>query len=76
MSKFVHLHVHSQYSLLEATSRAKALAKKTADYGMPAVALTDYGNMFGAIEFFFACKDANVKPFVDLKCLSHQSPGS
>jgi DNA polymerase-3 subunit alpha len=67
MSKFVHLHVHSQYSLLEATSRAKALAKKAADYGMPAVGLTDYGNMFGAIEFFFACKDANVKAICGLE---------
>ncbi len=64
---FNHLHVHSQYSLLEATSRAKAIAKKAAEYGMPAVALTDYGNMFGAIEFFFACKEYNVKPIVGLE---------
>ncbi|MGE0526636.1 MAG: DNA polymerase III subunit alpha [Bdellovibrionales bacterium] len=64
---FVHLHVHSQYSLLEATCRAKSLAKKTAEYGMPAVALTDYGNMFGAIEFYFACKDAGVKPILGLE---------
>ncbi len=64
---FNHLHVHSQYSLLEATCRVKALAKKAADFGMPAVALTDYGNMFGAIEFFFACKDAGVKPIVGLE---------
>lgn len=64
---FVHLHVHSQYSLLEATCRTKALAKKAAEYGMPAVALTDYGNMFGAIEFYFACKDNNVKPLIGLE---------
>lgn len=64
---FVHLHVHSQYSLLEATCRAKALAKKAAEYKMPAVALTDNGNMFGAIEFFFACKDAGVKPLIGLE---------
>ncbi|MBX3022543.1 MAG: DNA polymerase III subunit alpha [Bdellovibrionales bacterium] len=64
---FVHLHVHSQYSLLEATCRAKSLAKKAAEFGMPAVALTDNGNMFGAIEFFFACKDAGVKPLVGLE---------
>lgn len=64
---FVHLHVHSQYSLLEATCKAKAIAKKAAEYGMPAVAQTDYGNMFGAIEFYFACKDANVKPLVGLE---------
>jgi DNA polymerase-3 subunit alpha len=64
---FVHLHVHSQYSLLEATIRTKALAKKAAELQMPAVALTDYGNMFGAIEFYFACKDAGVKPIVGLE---------
>ncbi len=64
---FVHLHVHSQYSLLEATCRSKALAKKSAEYAMPACALTDYGNMFGAIEFYFACKDAGVKPLVGLE---------
>jgi DNA polymerase-3 subunit alpha len=64
---FVHLHVHSQYSMLEATCRGKALAKKAAEQSMPAVALTDYGNMFGAIEFYFACKDAGVKPIVGLE---------
>jgi len=64
---FVHLHVHSQYSLLEATCRAKSLAKKAADFQMPAVALTDYGNMFGAIEFYFACKEYGVKPLVGLE---------
>lgn len=64
---FVHLHVHSQYSLLEAACRAKALAKKASDYGMPAVALTDNGNMFGAIEFYFACRDVGVKPILGLE---------
>lgn len=64
---FVHLHVHSQYSLLEATCRSKALAKKAAEFGMPALALTDLGNMFGAIEFYFACKDAGVKPIIGLE---------
>lgn len=63
---FVHLHVHSEYSLLEAACRVKAIAKKAASYGMPAVALTDNGNMFGAIEFYFACKDNNVKPILGL----------
>ncbi|MCK6598339.1 MAG: PHP domain-containing protein, partial [Bdellovibrionaceae bacterium] len=63
---FVHLHVHSEYSLLEAACRVKGIAKKAAGYGMPAVALTDNGNMFGAIEFYFACKDNNVKPIIGL----------
>lgn len=63
---FVHLHVHSEYSLLEAAVRVKALAKKAADLQMPAVALTDNGNMFGAIEFYFACQDKGVKPILGL----------
>ncbi|MES2855321.1 MAG: DNA polymerase III subunit alpha, partial [Bdellovibrionota bacterium] len=63
---FVHLHVHSQYSLLEATSKIKSLAKKAAELGMPALALTDNGNMFGAVEFYFACKDVNVKPILGM----------
>ncbi|MES2801399.1 MAG: DNA polymerase III subunit alpha [Bdellovibrionota bacterium] len=64
---FSHLHVHSEYSLLEASCRLKAIAKKAADYQQPAVALTDYGNMFGAIEFYFACQDKGVKPLIGLE---------
>ncbi|MCB0391945.1 MAG: PHP domain-containing protein, partial [Bdellovibrionales bacterium] len=67
MSNFVHLHVHSQYSLLEATCRPKDLALKAANYNMPAVALTDFGNMFGAIEFYFAAQEAGVKPIIGLE---------
>lgn len=63
---FVHLHTHSQYSLLEATSRIAKMVKMAADGGMPAVALTDNGNMFGAVEFYFACKDAGIKPILGM----------
>ncbi len=63
---FVHLHVHSEYSVLEATPRVKQIAKKAAEMGMSAVALTDNGSMFGAIEFYFACKDAGVNPILGL----------
>lgn len=63
---FVHLHVHSQYSLLEATSEFDALAAKAKEFGMPAMALTDYGNMFGAIEFYFAAQKAGIKPILGL----------
>lgn len=63
---FVHLHVHSQYSLLEAACQPKALAKKSQAMGMSACAITDNGNMFGAVEFYFACKDAGVKPIIGL----------
>lgn len=71
---FVHLHTHSEYSLLEAACRIKGLAKKAAAMGMPAVALTDNGNMFGAVEFYFACKDNNVKPILGLD--AYIAPGS
>lgn len=63
---FVHLHVKSQYSLLEATCRAKKITKQAADWGMPAVALTDNGNMYGAVEFYFACKSAGIKPIIGI----------
>jgi DNA polymerase III subunit alpha len=63
---FVHLHVHTQYSLLEASCRSKKLAEAAKAFGQPAVAITDNGNMFGAVEFYFACKDAGVKPIIGL----------
>lgn len=71
---FVHLHSHSEYSLLEAAVRVKGLAKKAASLQMPACALTDLGNMYGAIEFYFACLDKNVKPIVGLEV--YLAPGN
>lgn len=71
---FAHLHVHSEYSLLEAACRVKGIAKKAAALQMPAVALTDNGNMFAAVEFYFACKDNNVKPLLGLD--AYIAPGS
>lgn len=71
---FVHLHVHSEYSLLEASIKVKSLVKKAAHLQMPALALTDHGNMFGAIEFYFAAKDAGVNPI--LGCEVYLAPGS
>ena len=61
---WVPLHVHSQYSILDALTPVKAIAKKAAEHGMPAVALTDHGNMYGAVEFFQACKGVKVKPII------------
>jgi DNA polymerase-3 subunit alpha len=71
---FVHLHTHSEYSLLEASCRLKALAEKASDFKMPALALTDNGNMFGAIEFYFACLNKGVKPILGLD--AYLAPGS
>jgi DNA polymerase-3 subunit alpha len=64
LAKFVHLHVHTQYSLLDGAIRIGDLVKKAAEYGMPAVALTDHGNMFGAIEFYLKCQSAGIKPII------------
>src|SRR4051794_4523030 len=64
---FVHLHVHSQYSLLESTCQFKSLVNKALSLEMPALALTDNGNMFGAVEFYFACKAAGIKPILGME---------
>ena len=63
-AEFVHLHVHSQYSMLDSTLKVKELTKRTAALGMKAVALTDHGNMFGAITFYKAAKEAGVQPIL------------
>ena len=57
---FVHLHVHSQYSLLDGFSNIKKLVNRTKELGMPAVALTDHGSMYGVIEFFNAAQAAGL----------------
>ena len=62
MKPFVHLHVHTEFSLLDGAARIKKLVKLAKEYGMPAVAITDHGNMFGATRFFDACKDVGIKP--------------
>src|SRR5688500_12463449 len=64
MPDFVHLHVHSQYSLLDGAASTSALVKKAAEDGMKAVALTDHGNMFGVFNFVAEANKYNVKPIV------------
>lgn len=61
---WVALHVHSQYSILDSSASVEALAKKAAECKMPSLALTDSGNMYGAVEFFKACKSVGVKPII------------
>ncbi len=61
---FVHLHVHTQYSFLYSTIKVKKLIERAKAEGMPAVAMTDTNNVFGAIDFYYACKDAGVKPII------------
>ena len=64
---FVHLHVHSEYSLLDGFSNIKKLVARAAGMGMPALALTDHGTMFGVIEFFNAAREAGIKPVIGLE---------
>ncbi len=61
---FVHLHLHTEYSLLDGMIRTKDLTKRAKQLGMPAVAMTDHGNLFGAIEFYIDAKKAGVKPII------------
>jgi DNA polymerase-3 subunit alpha len=61
---FAHLHLHTEYSLLDGASRPDELAKRVAKLGMPACAITDHGNMFGAVEFYNAMKKEKVKPII------------
>ena len=67
MSDFVHLHLHSQFSLLDGANRLDDVIKAVAEAGMPAVALTDHGNMFGAIEVYNKARAAGVKPIVGME---------
>ncbi len=64
MPKFSHLHVHTQYSLLDGAADIKKLMKKAKNDGMPAVAITDHGNMFGAFEFYQAAKSEGILPVI------------
>ena len=66
MSRFVHLHVHSHYSLLEALPRPKELVRACEEMEMDAMALTDNGNLYGAIEFYQKMKDAGKKPIIGM----------
>src|SRR5690606_39559603 len=64
MPTFSHLHCHTQYSLLDGAANISEMMKKAQEDGMPAVALTDHGNMFGAFKFVAEASKFNVKPIV------------
>ena len=64
MADFVHLHLHSEYSLLDGACRISEIPERAAECGHTAVALTDHGAMYGAVAFFRACKKARVKPII------------
>ncbi len=64
---FVHLHVHTEYSLLDGLSRINHLVKRAKALNMPAIAITDHGAMFGVIDFFRACQAAEIKPIIGIE---------
>jgi DNA polymerase-3 subunit alpha len=70
---FVHLHVHSEYSLLDGACRIPELTQRAAELKMPALALSDHGNLFGAIEFYKECRAAGIKPIIG--CEVYLAPG-
>jgi len=74
MSPFVHLHVHSEYSLLDGAARITDLVRRAGEYGMESLALTDHGVMYGAIPFYKACKEKGIKPIIG--CEAYLTAGS
>ena len=72
--KFIHLHLHSHYSLLDGLAKIDELIAKAKEYDMPAMALTDHGVMYGAIEFYTKAKAAGIKPIIGIEAyLARQS---
>jgi DNA polymerase-3 subunit alpha len=74
MNDFTHLHVHSEYSLLDGYATTKGIVERAAELGMDSIALTDHGVMYGAMDFYTAAKKANVKPIIGVE--AYMAPGS
>jgi DNA polymerase-3 subunit alpha len=72
MADFVHLHCHTEYSLLDGAIRINDLCSRTKDYGMPSVAITDHGNMYGAVTFYMTARDVGIKPIIG--CEAYVAP--
>ena len=64
MSDFVHLHCHTEYSLLDGAIRLKDLCAKAKDLGLPACAITDHGNLYGSLYFYLECQKVGIKPII------------
>jgi DNA polymerase-3 subunit alpha len=73
MNDFVHLHVHSEYSLLDGYATTNAITARAAELGMDSIALTDHGVMYGAMDFYAAAKQAKVKPIIGME--AYMAPG-
>ena len=73
-SDFVSLHLHTEYSLLDGAIRIKELVERAKEFKMPALAITDHGNLFGAVDFYKKVKKAGIKPI--LGCEVYVAPSS
>ncbi|KKS46799.1 MAG: polymerase III, alpha subunit protein [Candidatus Gottesmanbacteria bacterium GW2011_GWA2_42_18] len=67
MSDFVHLHTHTEYSLLDGLAKIKDLMARTRELGMKSLAITDHGAMYGVIKFFLAAREAGIKPIIGVE---------
>src|SRR5437879_5358238 len=65
--QFVHLHLHTDYSLLDGAIKIEPLAKRAAEIHMPAVAITDHGNLYGSLSFYHKMRAVNVKPIIGIE---------
>src|SRR3954466_13086591 len=72
--KLAHLHLHTHYSLLDGFNRIPQLVDQTKKLGMSAVAITDHGNLYGAVEFYTRCKEKGVNPIIGYE--AYLAPGS
>jgi DNA polymerase-3 subunit alpha len=68
---FTHLHLHTEYSLLDGANKISALAKRVKELGMTSVAMSDHGNMFGVIDFYKQMKEAGIKPVIGMEAYIH-----
>ena len=73
-SDFVHLHNHSKYSLLDGACRIDLMVQRALELRMPALAITDHGNMFGAVEFYSEAREHGIKPIIGME--AYVTPGS
>ena len=67
MSGFTHLHVHTQYSLLDGAARINELVARAKELGMDSLAITDHGAMYGVIDFYKECKKNGIKPILGME---------
>ena len=72
--EFCHLHTHTEYSLLDGASEITKLVKRVKELGMTACAITDHGCMYGAVDFYRACKAEGIRPVIG--CEVYMAPGS